>query len=175
MNDYGTKTAPDTLRIERTLPGPIERVWTYLTDPAKRARLASLLSDFVRPFAGHPAVLAWEVMNEPENAAAAVTLVTYSILRRRRGARGPQVSREVGDAARFLDAIERRLRAARVRFRDGEQLEELAVRLSGSRHPLGAALNTAARRYLEARFGGRPVPPNERTALLAALDRAAGS
>ena len=37
MNDYGTATAPDTLRIERTLPGPIERVWTYLVDPAKRA------------------------------------------------------------------------------------------------------------------------------------------
>lgn len=37
MNDYGVKTAPDTLRIERTLPGPIERVWTYLTDPKKRA------------------------------------------------------------------------------------------------------------------------------------------
>jgi uncharacterized protein YndB with AHSA1/START domain len=37
MNDYGVKTAPDTLRIERTLPGPIERVWSYLTDPGKRA------------------------------------------------------------------------------------------------------------------------------------------
>ena len=37
MDEYGVKTAPDTLRIERTLPGPIERVWTYLTDPAKRA------------------------------------------------------------------------------------------------------------------------------------------
>jgi len=37
VNEYGVKTAPDTLRIERMLPGPIERVWTYLTDPAKRA------------------------------------------------------------------------------------------------------------------------------------------
>ena len=35
--DYGVITAPDTVRIERTLPGPIERVWAYLTDPAKRA------------------------------------------------------------------------------------------------------------------------------------------
>jgi uncharacterized protein YndB with AHSA1/START domain len=26
------------LRFVRTLPGPIERVWTYLTDPEKRAR-----------------------------------------------------------------------------------------------------------------------------------------
>lgn len=28
---YGTLTAPDTLRIERLLPGPIDRVWSYLT------------------------------------------------------------------------------------------------------------------------------------------------
>jgi hypothetical protein len=53
-----------------------------VTDPAKRARLASLLCDFVRPFADHPAVLAWEVMNEPENAAAAVTLEHFGDLQR---------------------------------------------------------------------------------------------
>lgn len=37
MNEYGTVTAPDTIRIERSLPGPIERVWGYLTDSDKRA------------------------------------------------------------------------------------------------------------------------------------------
>lgn len=37
MSDYGTLTAPDTIRIERLLPGPIERVWSYLTDSDKRA------------------------------------------------------------------------------------------------------------------------------------------
>jgi uncharacterized protein YndB with AHSA1/START domain len=37
MNDPATATATDTLRIERTLPGPIERVWAYLTDSRKRA------------------------------------------------------------------------------------------------------------------------------------------
>jgi uncharacterized protein YndB with AHSA1/START domain len=36
MNDYGVLTAPDTLRIERIMPGPIERVWDYLTDSEKR-------------------------------------------------------------------------------------------------------------------------------------------
>ncbi len=36
MDDYGVLTAPDTLRIERELPGPIERVWEYLTDGEKR-------------------------------------------------------------------------------------------------------------------------------------------
>jgi len=33
---YGKLTAPDTLTIERLLPGPIERVWAYLTDSDKR-------------------------------------------------------------------------------------------------------------------------------------------
>jgi hypothetical protein len=53
-----------------------------VTDATKRARLASLLRDFVRPFAGHPAVLAWEVMNEPENAAAAITLEHFADMQR---------------------------------------------------------------------------------------------
>lgn len=35
---YGLATAPDTVRIERLLPGPIERVWRYLTDSDKRGR-----------------------------------------------------------------------------------------------------------------------------------------
>lgn len=35
---YGVAAAPDTIRIERILPGPIERVWSYLTDSEKRGR-----------------------------------------------------------------------------------------------------------------------------------------
>jgi uncharacterized protein YndB with AHSA1/START domain len=35
-SDHGVATAPGTLRLERLLPGPIERVWAYLTDSAKR-------------------------------------------------------------------------------------------------------------------------------------------
>ena len=30
-------TSPTAVRLERLLPGPVERVWTYLTDPDKRA------------------------------------------------------------------------------------------------------------------------------------------
>jgi uncharacterized protein YndB with AHSA1/START domain len=30
--------APGEIRIMRTLPGPIERLWQYLTDPVKRSR-----------------------------------------------------------------------------------------------------------------------------------------
>jgi uncharacterized protein YndB with AHSA1/START domain len=34
--EFGRVTEPGTFRIERLLPGPIERVWAYLTDPEKR-------------------------------------------------------------------------------------------------------------------------------------------
>ncbi len=44
-----------------------------IIDPARRAKLVKALEDFVRLFAGDPAVLAWDVMNEPENAAGVVT------------------------------------------------------------------------------------------------------
>ncbi|WP_063002059.1 SRPBCC family protein [Nocardia mikamii] len=37
MSEYGKVVAPGTVRIERLLPGPIERVWAYLTDVDKRA------------------------------------------------------------------------------------------------------------------------------------------
>lgn len=42
MNDVtnstlGTSTEPGTVRLERLLPGPIERVWAYLTESDKRA------------------------------------------------------------------------------------------------------------------------------------------
>lgn len=36
-HDHGTLVAPDTIRFERLLPGPIERVWAHLVDPGKRA------------------------------------------------------------------------------------------------------------------------------------------
>ncbi len=38
MSEYGELIAPDTVRFERTLPGPIERVWSYIVDPEKRKR-----------------------------------------------------------------------------------------------------------------------------------------
>ena len=43
-----------------------------IIDPDKRAKLVAALEDFVKSFAGHPAILAWDVMNEPENAVAVV-------------------------------------------------------------------------------------------------------
>jgi uncharacterized protein YndB with AHSA1/START domain len=38
MTDYGVVTAAGTLRLERLLPGPIDRIWAYLTEPEKRAK-----------------------------------------------------------------------------------------------------------------------------------------
>jgi uncharacterized protein YndB with AHSA1/START domain len=35
---YATLVATDTVRFERTLPGPIERVWAFLTESDKRAQ-----------------------------------------------------------------------------------------------------------------------------------------
>jgi uncharacterized protein YndB with AHSA1/START domain len=38
MDTYGKITAPNTIRFERLLPGPIERVWAYLTESEKRSK-----------------------------------------------------------------------------------------------------------------------------------------
>jgi uncharacterized protein YndB with AHSA1/START domain len=38
MTDYATRIALDAIRLERVLPGPIEKVWAFLTDPEKRSR-----------------------------------------------------------------------------------------------------------------------------------------
>jgi uncharacterized protein YndB with AHSA1/START domain len=35
---FGSLLAPDTVRIERLMPGPIERLWRYLTDSDKRSQ-----------------------------------------------------------------------------------------------------------------------------------------
>ena len=37
MSEYGQAIAPDTFQITRMLPGPIERIWAYLTEADKRA------------------------------------------------------------------------------------------------------------------------------------------
>ena len=38
MNDYGELLDSNTVRFERLLPGPIERVWGYLVESEKRAQ-----------------------------------------------------------------------------------------------------------------------------------------
>lgn len=36
--DYAVATKPDTVRLERLLPGPAERLWSYLVDADKRSQ-----------------------------------------------------------------------------------------------------------------------------------------
>jgi uncharacterized protein YndB with AHSA1/START domain len=36
MSEFGVLTATRTIRLERVLPGPVERVWAYLTESEKR-------------------------------------------------------------------------------------------------------------------------------------------
>jgi uncharacterized protein YndB with AHSA1/START domain len=38
MSNYSKLVGPATLRVERLLPGPIERVWAYLTESEKRGK-----------------------------------------------------------------------------------------------------------------------------------------
>jgi uncharacterized protein YndB with AHSA1/START domain len=37
MSEHGIADTPTSVRIERRLPGPIERVWSYIVDGEKRA------------------------------------------------------------------------------------------------------------------------------------------
>jgi uroporphyrinogen-III synthase len=65
--------------------------------------------------------------------------------------------------------LERRLAAAHIPRHANEGIEALARRLDTSQHPRAAAVSRATRRYLEARFGDRPLPPAEARALLDAV------
>jgi transglutaminase-like putative cysteine protease len=69
----------------------------------------------------------------------------------------------------FRVEIEARLRNAHVAQLDGEGLEELSARLLAAGHRVGPPLAAATRRYLEARFGGRPLASAERNRLLSRL------
>jgi uncharacterized protein YndB with AHSA1/START domain len=37
VNEFAAVVGPGTIRLERLMPGPVGRVWAYLTDPALRA------------------------------------------------------------------------------------------------------------------------------------------
>ena len=50
MNDFGIVTEAGAIRFERLLPGPMERVWAYLTDADKRGKW--LATGAVQPWVG---------------------------------------------------------------------------------------------------------------------------
>ncbi len=57
IDAYAVQTEPATLRIERLLPGPIERVWAYLTDSDLRRQW--LASGQMDAKVGAPFELVW--------------------------------------------------------------------------------------------------------------------
>lgn len=54
---YGVLTEPATLKIQRLLPGPIERVWAYLTDSELRKKW--LAAGHMEMKVGAPFELVW--------------------------------------------------------------------------------------------------------------------
>ena len=58
MSDYGEIIEPATIRFERVLPGPIERVWEFLTDSEKRGLW--LASGAMEPRVGGKLTLAYD-------------------------------------------------------------------------------------------------------------------
>ncbi|KAF1708810.1 ATPase [Pseudoxanthomonas kalamensis DSM 18571] len=55
--DYAAIVAPDTVRIQRLLPGPVERIWAYLTESDLRRQW--LASGQMQPEAGTGFELVW--------------------------------------------------------------------------------------------------------------------
>ncbi|MEW6432217.1 MAG: DUF3488 and transglutaminase-like domain-containing protein, partial [Myxococcota bacterium] len=102
--------------------------------------------------------------------AVAAGLVTAWLWRRR----GQRPGRRPHPATALLDEIEQRLARAHIARQEGELLEELSRRLSAVQHPAASVIARTTRRYLEARFGPKPLAKGERKALLEALDRGLG-
>lgn len=74
-------------------------------------------------------------------------------------------------ATSFLERIERRLDDAHISRHADETLEALCARLTHEAHPAAEAVVRAARRYLDARFGGATLSAAEMRGLLDAIGR----
>jgi hypothetical protein len=81
-------------------------------------------------------------------------------------------SAQVDEPARLRAEAERILARGGVAPEAGEGLEELRHRLARSGHPLTPPVEALTRRYLEARFGARPLVAGERRQLLEPLRQA---
>ncbi len=65
---YGTLIEPTTLKIQRLLPGPVERIWAYLTDSELRRKW--LAAGAMEMKVGAPVELVWrnDELNDPPDA-----------------------------------------------------------------------------------------------------------
>jgi uncharacterized protein YndB with AHSA1/START domain len=65
---YGELIEPTTLKIQRLLPGPIERIWAYLTDSELRRKW--LAAGAMEMTVGAPFELVWrnDELNDPPSA-----------------------------------------------------------------------------------------------------------
>jgi len=64
-NAYGSLIEPTTLKIQRLLPGPVERIWAYLTDSDLRRKW--LAAGVMEMKVGAPVELVWrnDELNDP--------------------------------------------------------------------------------------------------------------
>jgi uncharacterized protein YndB with AHSA1/START domain len=58
MSDFGVITEAGSVRFERVLSAPIERVWSFLTDSEKRGKWLATGAMELRP--GGKAELTWD-------------------------------------------------------------------------------------------------------------------
>ena len=77
LDAYGVLTEPATLKLERLLPGPIERVWAYLVDSGLRRQWlasgemassgqAGRGADYAVYETARPVVLETELLNQTD-------------------------------------------------------------------------------------------------------------
>jgi len=71
VDDYGTISEGSTLTIQRWLPGPVERIWTYLTDSDLRRKW--LAAGDIRLAPGAALELVWrnDELSEPSDVRPA--------------------------------------------------------------------------------------------------------
>lgn len=102
--------------------------------------------------------------------AAAIALYAAWRWRRRRRRSAPEHA-----ATGLSVAIDQALETAQAPRPDGAELADWVRRVTDRGHPLGPALTRTTRRYLEARFGRRPLGTGEKERLIAELRSAAAA
>ncbi len=101
--------------------------------------------------------------------AFAVAGVIYGLWRWGRPWRGASAKHPASSMAAQL---EKALVRAGAPLEEGEDLEARAQRWAQEQHGAASALGPAVRRYLEARFGGRPLDPEEQRRLVKPVEDA---